>query len=94
VHALTKVLFVAALAALAAETVSMAAVAYTSTVAKGKVYLKEEETEKQEIDKTPEIDKQEVKSIFLHWGFSNTEAEELTLEIMKSPHATFARAIL
>src|SRR5512136_2340742 len=53
-----KLIYVAALAALGAESISMGAVAYTSTVAKRRVYIKEVDRESQEMKYVPEIEKE------------------------------------
>ena len=83
----TRIFFVAAFAALAAEAISMGAVAYTSTKARRQVYLKENEREIQEMRDVPQIEKDEVKSIFTNWGYEDQKAGELTEEIVKNPKA-------
>jgi len=83
----TRVFFVAAFAALAAEAISMGAVAYTSTAARRQAYLKENEREIQEMRDVPQIEKDEVKSIFTNWGYEDEKARELTEEIAKNPKA-------
>src|SRR5579862_4305265 len=52
-----RLIFVAALAALGAESISMGAVAYTSTLARRKEYLKEVERELKEMKEIPEDEK-------------------------------------
>jgi predicted membrane protein (TIGR00267 family) len=83
----TRIFFVAAFAALVAEAISMGAVAYTSTKARRQVYLKENEREIQEMRDVPQIEKDEVKSIFTNWGYEDEKATELTEEIAKNPKA-------
>jgi vacuolar iron transporter family protein len=63
-----RLIFVAAFAALGAESISMGAVAYTSTLARRKQYLKGVEHENTEIEDTPKLEKDEVREIFLKWG--------------------------
>ncbi len=82
-----RIFFVAALAALAAESISMGAVAYTSTTARRSVYLKEEDRETQEMRDVPEIEKEEVRQIFRRWGYEKEELEDLTNRIIKNPKA-------
>ena len=82
-----KLIFVAALAALGAESISMGAVAYTSTLAKRKQYLKEVERETQEMRDVPETEKQEVRDVFEEWGYGGAELEQLTQMIASKPKA-------
>lgn len=82
-----RVFFVAALAALGAESISMGAVAYTSTSARLQVYRKEVKRERQEMKELPEIEKEEVRQIFRKWGYEGKELEELTERIVANPKA-------
>ncbi len=82
-----KVFFVAALAALGAESISMAAVAYTSTFARRRVYLKQARRERQEMKDVPEEEKEEVKQVFRNWGYEGKELEDITKHIVKNPKA-------
>jgi VIT1/CCC1 family predicted Fe2+/Mn2+ transporter len=82
-----RLFFVAALAALGAESISMSAVAYTSTAARRRVYLKEVERERKEMKDVPEIERQEVRAIFRRWGYEGNELEDLTELIVKNPKA-------
>ncbi len=82
-----RVFFVAAMAALGAESISMAAVAYTSTSARRRVFLKEADGERQEMKDIPEAEREEVKSIFIHWGYEGNELEDLTTHFVKNPKA-------
>lgn len=82
-----QIFFVAALAALGAESISMGAVAYTSTTARRRVYLKEANREFQEMKDVPEIEKQEVRQVFRRWGYVGEELEDLTERIVKKPKA-------
>ncbi len=56
-----RLIFVATLAALGAESISMAAVAYTSTSARRRLYLSEVEREKREMRDVPDLEKNEVR---------------------------------
>jgi VIT1/CCC1 family predicted Fe2+/Mn2+ transporter len=82
-----RIFFVAALAALGAESISMGAVAYTSTAARRRVYLKEADREGQEMKDVPEIELEEVRQIFRGWGYEGKELEDLTESIAKNPKA-------
>ena len=82
-----RVFYVAALAALGAESISMGAVAYTSTSARRRVYLKELSREKQEMQDVPDVEKEEVRQIFRNWGYEGRELEDLTEGIAKNPKA-------
>jgi VIT1/CCC1 family predicted Fe2+/Mn2+ transporter len=82
-----RIFFVAALAALGAESISMGAVAYTSTAARRRVYLKEANREGQEMKDVPEIELEEVRHIFRSWGYEGKELEDLTESIAKNPKA-------
>src|SRR3989344_6384992 len=65
----TKVVLIAALAATLAESISMAAVAYTSSKAARDYYYKQLEIEKQEIEEKPEVEVQEIRDIYHQKGF-------------------------
>ena len=67
-----RIFFVAALAALGAESISMGAVAYTSTAARRRVYLKEANRERLEMKDAPEVEREEVRKIFKHWVMKGT----------------------
>ena len=64
-----KVILAAGLAATFAESISMAAVAYTSMLADGDFYKSEREREYRHITKVPNIEKREVKDLFIKMGF-------------------------
>jgi len=82
-----RLIFVAAFAALGAESISMGAVAYTSTLARRKQYLKEVSREKTEMNEVPEVEREEVRSIFRKWGYQSEELERLTDLIASKPKA-------
>jgi VIT1/CCC1 family predicted Fe2+/Mn2+ transporter len=82
-----RLIFVAALAALGAESISMGAVAYTSTLARRKQYLKEEEREQLEMKELPDKERQEVREIFERWGYVGEELERATDVIVRNPRA-------
>jgi VIT1/CCC1 family predicted Fe2+/Mn2+ transporter len=82
-----KLIFVGALAALGAESISMGAVAYTSTLARRKQYLKEVNREKTEIEEVPHLEKKEVRDVFESWGYEGEELESVTSLIASKPKA-------
>src|SRR5512136_1274069 len=82
-----RIIFVASLAALAAESISMGAVAYTSTVARRQHYLREVNREQQEMRDVPEAEREEVREIFRSWDYTGEELEYLTSHIVANPRA-------
>lgn len=64
-----SILIAAGMAATFAESVSMGAVAYTSTLARRDFYQKELERERYEIEKMPELERKEVEEIYKSKGF-------------------------
>ena len=82
-----RLIFVAALAALCAESISMGAVAYTSTLARRKHYLKEVSREEAEMREVPQIERNEVRGIFQRWGYEGEELERATDLIASKPKA-------
>ena len=81
------VILIATIAALAAETISMAAVAYTSTRARRQFYLAEERRERWEMDHLPDAERQEVREILDRWEFQGEEREKLLDQIVAKPKA-------
>jgi VIT1/CCC1 family predicted Fe2+/Mn2+ transporter len=82
-----RLIFVAAFAALGAESISMGAVAYTSTLARRKQYLKEVSRETTEMREMPQLERQEVREIFQRWGYQGEDLERLTDLIASKPKA-------
>jgi vacuolar iron transporter family protein len=82
-----RLIFVAAFAALGAESISMGAVAYTSTLARRKQYLKEVSREEAEMRDVPDTEKSEVRDVFRRWGYEGEELERLTELIASKPKA-------
>lgn len=77
----TKIILLAAIAATFAESISMAAVAYTSTKADKEHYDSEVKRELDEIDTVPEIERQEIADIYKEKGFSGKLLEQVVDKI-------------
>src|SRR5712691_4289656 len=75
------------LAATFAESISMGAVAYTSTLARRDHYLAEVERERGEMDQLPDLERQEVREILERWDFHGSELEEMVTKITSKPKA-------
>lgn len=82
-----KIIYVGALAALGAESISMGAVAYTSTVARRRQYLKESEREQSEIRETSTVEENEVRNVLKGWGYEGSELETMVSHIASNPKA-------
>src|SRR3990170_2354394 len=65
-----RIVIAGGFAATFAESISMGAVAYTSTLAEHDHYRSELERERREIRQMPQAEEQEVRAIFSAWGFS------------------------
>jgi len=75
------------LAATFAESISMGAVAYTSTLARRDHYLAEVDREMQEMKELPDIERQEVREILERWDFHGQELEDFLDRIVAKPKA-------
>jgi len=75
------------LAATFAESISMGAVAYTSTIARRDHYRSEVERERQEMRELPDLERQEVREILERWDFHGDELEEMLEKIVSKPKA-------
>lgn len=83
----TRIIFIAALAALGAESISMGAVAYTSTMSRRRLYLKEVEQEKREMKEIPKTERKEVKDILAKWNYKGRDLDHMTDRICSNPEA-------
>lgn len=72
-----KIVIVAGLAATFAESISMAAVAYTSKLAEADYYQSEYEREKWEIDHVPEGEREEVRALYESYGFKGKMLDDV-----------------
>jgi vacuolar iron transporter family protein len=82
-----QLIFVATLAAMSAESISMAAVAYTSTNARRRLYLSEVERETKEMHEVPDLERKEVGDILQGWGFTGEDLDLLVNKITSRPKA-------
>jgi predicted membrane protein (TIGR00267 family) len=73
-----RLIIIAGLAATAAESISMGAVAYTSSKAEIEHYYAELKQENHEIDEFPEIEREEIKVIYMRKGFRGKDLEMIT----------------
>lgn len=71
------IVLLAGLAATFAESISMAAVAYTSSKATADFYKEQEKKELDEIQNVPEIEREEIRQIYLKKGFSGKLLDQI-----------------
>ncbi len=76
-----RIIVAGGLAATFAESISMAAVAYTSTLADRDFYRAELERERYEIQAMPEAEREEVRQIYRAWGLEGEALEEVVRQI-------------
>ena len=82
-----NIILAGGLAATFAESISMAAVAYTSTMARRDHYIAELEREKREIRDVPKQEEEEIREILRKWGFDGKDIEEVKNHITANPKA-------
>jgi len=82
-----RLIFVATLAALGAESVSMGAVGYTSTIAKRRLYLSAVNRESKELKEIPCLGYEEAAHVLRGWGFKGNELKEVARRVAESPKA-------
>lgn len=82
-----RIVIAGGLAATFAESISMGAVAYTSTLADRDFYLSEIEREKREIRDMPHVEQQEIEDIFARWGFKDELLNEAVAQVMEDEQA-------
>ncbi|MGA7861281.1 MAG: VIT1/CCC1 transporter family protein [Thermoplasmata archaeon] len=85
--AIHRLILVAAFAALGAESISMGAVAYTSTLARRRLYLSEVRREQDEMREVPEIEREEVRVVLKDWGYTGADLEDMLDRICRNPRA-------
>lgn len=76
-----RIVLVAGLAATFAESVSMAAVAYTSTLAEADRYRSERAREYRHIRQVPQLERDEIRQIYQRRGFSGRLLEDVVATI-------------
>ena len=72
-----RIVIAAGLAATFAESISMGAVAYTTTQTDRAHYLSELEREKHEIRELPDRERQEIKEIYTKWGLTGDKLDQV-----------------
>jgi vacuolar iron transporter family protein len=82
-----RIIYAGALAALGAESISMGAVAYTSTVARRRQYMKESSREDLEMKQVPAVEKEEISNILKGWDYQGVELETMTSQIVSNQKA-------
>lgn len=65
----------------------MGAVAYTSTVARRRQYLKEGSREQLETEQNPSMEREEVSNILKGWDYQGSELETMTNQLASNPKA-------
>jgi VIT1/CCC1 family predicted Fe2+/Mn2+ transporter len=86
----TYIILVAGLAATFAESVSMGAVAYTSPIADADYYESEREREHRHIQEVPNLEREEIRSIYADKGFSGELLGRIVDTITASPEVWVA----
>jgi predicted membrane protein (TIGR00267 family) len=76
-----RIVVVAGLAATVAESISMAAVAYTSTLAETAHYESERQREYRHVQKVPAVEKEEIREIYRKKGFEGEILEQIVNKI-------------
>ncbi len=82
-----RIILAGGLAATFAESISMGAVAYTTTLARRDHYRGELEREKREMRDLPETEREEVRTILQNWGFAGQQLEEVLSHIVSKEQA-------
>jgi VIT1/CCC1 family predicted Fe2+/Mn2+ transporter len=82
-----RIILAGGLAATFAESISMGAVAYTTTLARRDHYQSEVERERREMVELPDVEREEVRKVFEEWGYEGRDLEDLTDKIVSNPKA-------
>ena len=80
-----RIVIAAGLAATFAESISMGAVAYTSTVADDDLYLSEREREYRHIHLAPDVEIEEIRDIYRKKGFEGETLDQIVEVITSNP---------
>lgn len=86
----SALVLVAGLAATFAESVSMAAVAYTSTMADSDLYMSEHAREHRHIQQIPALERQEIRDIYAAKGFEGELLDKIVGQITANPEVWVA----
>jgi predicted membrane protein (TIGR00267 family) len=89
-----RVVLVAGLATAFAEAVSMAAVAYTSSVTRGEVFDGERAREYRHLNAAPALERNEIREIYLRKGFTGDLLERVVDTITSNPDVWVAVMML
>lgn len=81
----TRIVIAAGLAATFAESISMGAVAYTSTLADDDLYLSEREREYRHIHLAPDVEIEEIREIYRKKGFEGATLDKIVEVITSNP---------
>jgi VIT1/CCC1 family predicted Fe2+/Mn2+ transporter len=80
-----RIILIAALSALAAESISMSAVAYTSTRARRDFFRSEVARELQEMRDVPDMEREEIRVILRKWDFAGDDLDRMVREVEAKP---------
>jgi len=89
----TELVIIAGLAATFAESISMGAVAYTSTLAEADYYQSEYEREQYEIDHEPEGEREEIRQLYAKYGFEGEILEKI-VEVITSDKQVWTQVMM
>jgi predicted membrane protein (TIGR00267 family) len=79
------IVIAAGMAATFAESISMGAVAYTSTLAENDLYVSEREREHRHINLAPDVEVEEIRDIYSRKGFEGETVEKIVEVITSNP---------
>ena len=80
-----RIVIAAGMAATFAESISMGAVAYTSTLAENDLYHSEKEREHRHIHLAPDVEIEEIRDIYRNKGFEDETLEKIVEVITSNP---------
>ena len=89
----TRIVIAAGLAATFAESISMGAVAYTSTLAENDLYHSEREREYRHIHLAPDVEIEEIRDIYRKKGFDGETLEKI-VEVITSNHDVWVNVMM